>query len=703
LGREKPEAMNIGTKWFLLYLFSMLCRIGEAQTGDMPDFRSAQLEDQAEKKDAEPEDDDYEMDLEQYGKHPLNLNATDEETLTRLHLLNALQISNFFSYRKLLGPLLSIHELQAVPGWDLETIRRLIPYIMIGRDESVYSALRERWKGGDATYLVRAAQVLEKSRGFEEPATPGAAHYLGSPQKIFIRYTYNYKQLLAFGFTGDKDAGEPFFSGAQRYGFDFYSFHFFLQQRGILRALAVGDFTVNLGQGLMQWQTISFTKSSQALAIKREASCLRPYHSAGEFNFHRGLGLSLQKGKWQSTLFISDQKISTSLDADTVGREDLFTSFQNSGYHRTATENADRDNSEQFSLGGNLRYSEKRFLLGINVIHFHFSRPFQKRDEPYNLYSLKGRRLTDYGLDYNFTTGNLHLFGEFALDQWMHPALVQGALISLAENMDMSFLYRNISPAYQSLYSDAFTENSVPNNEKGLYTGVSCRLLPGLKADMYFDLYISPWLKYRVDGPSGGRDIFFQLVWQPGKSYRLVTLYKNEMKTENGPLPNNGIHQLIVPVKQRWRIESGYAISRQMNVNCRMEFLWIDSRGTATQKGYMGAAGFDFKKPGYSGSIGVVLFETDSYDSRLYAYEPDLLYNFSLPMYYGKGSHYYINLHHDFSRLIPHAGKHFHLSGWIKWDQTFYPGYASIGSGLDQITGNRKSELKLQLLIAWQQ
>jgi hypothetical protein len=703
LGREKPKAMRISKKWFPVFLLILLCRKGDAQTGDMPDFRAGQLEDQAEKKDAEPEDDDYEMDLEQYAKHPLNLNATEEESLIRLHLLNALQIRNFISYRKLLGPLLSMHELQAVPGWDLETIRRLLPYIMIGRDESVYSALRERLKGGDAAFLMRAAQVLEKSKGFEKPILPGASYYLGSPQKIFVRYTYNYKQLLAFGFTGEKDAGEPFFRGAQRYGFDFYSFHFFLQQRGIIKALAMGDFTVNLGQGLIQWQTISFTKSSQALAIKREASCLRPYHAAGEFNFHRGLGVSLQKGKWQSTLFISAQKISTNLDADTAGREDLFSSFQNSGYHRTAAEIADRNNSEQFSSGGNLRYSGKRFLLGFNLIHFHFSRPFQKRDEPYNLYSLKGKRLTDLSLDYNYTTGNLHLFGEFAVDQWLHPAWVQGALISLAENLDMSFLYRNISTAYQSLYSDAFTENSVPNNEKGLYAGVAFRPFPGLQTDMYVDVFTFPWLKYRVDGPSGGRDIFFQLAWQPNKSWRLVSLYKNEMKSGNGSAPSVGSHELVVPVKQRWRIESDCTMSRLLGFHCRMEFLWIDANGTATRHGYMGTAGFNFKKSGYSGSIGAAVFETDDYDTRLYAYEPDLRYNFSLPVYYGKGSHYYINLHRDFSRLIPHADKHFHLSGWIKWDQTFYPGYTSIGSGLDQIPGNRKSELKLQLLIAWQQ
>jgi hypothetical protein len=487
--------MIIRKNSLVAFLFLVYFMKGNAQSADLPEYRTGQLEAMTEKKDAEAEDDSYEMDLEQFSKHPLNLNTAAEEELIQLHMPDVLQVRNFIAYRKLLGPLLSIHELQAVPGWDIETIRKLLPYVMIGRDESVYSALRERWRGGDAAFLIRAGQVLEKSKGFEKPADPGVSHYEGSALKIFIRYTYNYKQLLAYGFTGEKDAGEPFFRGAQRYGFDFYSFHFFLQQRGVIRALAIGDFTVNLGQGLIQWQTIAFTKSSEPLAVKREAPCLRPYHSAGEFNYHRGLGISLQKGKWQTSLFISSQRISTNLEPDTAGREDLFSSFQNSGYHRTPAEIADRNNSSQFSAGGNIRYTDNRFLFGFNWIHFHFSRPFQKREAPYNLYSLKGNRLTDYSLDYSYTRGNLHLFGEFATDQWRHMAFVQGALVSLGENLDLSFLYRNISPAFQSLYSDAFTENTVPGNEKGLYAGFTFRPAAGLQVNIYYDVFVFPWLK----------------------------------------------------------------------------------------------------------------------------------------------------------------------------------------------------------------
>jgi hypothetical protein len=105
--------------------------------------------------------------------------------------------------------------------------------------------------------------------------------------------------------VADKDAGEQFFKGAQKYGFDFYSFHLFARKLGSIQALALGDFTVNMGQGLIQWQSLAFRKSVDILGIKRQSPVLRPYNSAGEFSFHRGAGITWQKGKIEATGFIS--------------------------------------------------------------------------------------------------------------------------------------------------------------------------------------------------------------------------------------------------------------------------------------------------------------------------------------------------------------------------------------------------------------
>ena len=257
------------------------------------------------------------------------------------------------------------------------------------------------------------------------------------------------------------------------------------------------------------------------------------------------------------------------------------------------------------------------------------------------------------------------------MDQWRHLALIQGALISLSDNVSMSFLYRNISAAYQSLYSDAFTENTVPNNEKGFYSGISIRPVAGLQLDMYYDIFMFPWLKYQVDAPSAGRDFLFQAAYQPYKYWKLNVLYKNEIKTGNARMSNSATHGLVSPVKQRCRIETDYNISRALSFNSRMEFLWISLNGLPTRHGYLGMTGFSYRKSGFSMSTAAVVFDTDDYDTRIYAYEPDLLYHFSLPSFYGRGIHYYINIHQDFSRLMGRGPRHFRIVRLVKMGTDF--------------------------------
>jgi hypothetical protein len=84
------------------------------------------------------------------------------------------------------------------------------------------------------------------------------------------------------------------------------------------------------------------------------------------------------------------------------------------------------------------------------------------------------------------------------------------------------------------------------------------------------------------------------------------------------------------------------------------------------------------------------LFETDSYYSRIYAYENDVLYAFSIPAYNGRGSRFYISAKYHIARGIDF---------WLRYAQTFYSDRNEIGSSKEQINGNTKSEIKAQLRL----
>jgi len=120
-----------------------------------------------------------------------------------------------------------------------------------------------------------------------------------------------------------------------------------------------------------------------------------------------------------------------------------------------------------------------------------------------------------------------------------------------------------------------------------------------------------------------------------------------------------------------------------------VEISWYDGTNTNGQNGFLSF--FDFVcKPllkKYSGNIRLQYFESNDYNSGIYAYENDVLYSFSIPVFFDKGYRYYINLNYDLKR---------NLSVWLRWSQTIYRDKNSIGSGSDEIPKNHRSEIEVE-------
>ena len=680
-------------QYFLVYFiftvapFCLLAQFPEVPPGAI----EQQLEAVTEiNNDNETEDDSFLQQLQQFLKYPVNLNTADATLLKELVILSPVQIQNFISYRNLFGKFISIYELQAVPGWDIRMIQRLRPYVSIAYSQSLTTSFRERMKGGINEILIRASQVLEKSKGYKTDAGSGNNFYLGSPQKLFVRYKYQFKNLLQFGVVGERDAGEEFFKGNQKQGFDFYSAHLFARNIGIIKSLAVGDFSVNLGQGLTQWQNLAFKKGPDVTNIKRQLSVLRPYNSAGEINFHRGVGITLSKNNWETTVFTSYKKVDANFVVDTLNNEDYISSLQTSGLHRTQNEVEDKGSQQQLAVGGNLSYTNSHLHVGINAIKYHFKFPVNKAAEPYNLYSLSGKNLGNYSIDYSYTFKNLHFFGEAAATNHFNNAFINGLIISLDAKIDMSLLYRNISHQYQSLYTNAFTENTYPTNEKGVYSGISIRPNDSWHIDAYVDFYKFPWLKYLVDAPSVGADYLAQATYRPNKQLEMYIRYRSETKSKNFNSDILPLSFVINKPRKNVRLQVSYRINSYITLRNRVDIVWFDKSGGDAQNGFLSYADIIYKPmlKKYSGNFRLQYFETDGYDSRMYAYENDVLYSYSIPVFYDKGFRYYVNFNYDINNKI---------TIWLRWAQTVYKDKTTIGSGLDEIMGNKKSELKMQV------
>lgn len=648
-----------------------------------------QLENLVDASEQETEDDTYLQQMERFSKHPLNINEADEEELNLLGLMSIAQIANFIRYRQMLGKLVSVYELQAVPGWDPVLIRKLFPFITITGSASVTTMLVNRFRGGSHTLLLRASRVIEPQRGFDAGGT--GTRYNGSPLRIFARYKYLYKNLLQFGWTGDKDAGEQFFRGKQRLGFDFNSVHLFARKIGVIDALALGDFTVNLGQGLIQWQSLAFGKSGETIAVKRQSPVLKPYNAAGEYNFYRGVGITIRKRSVEYTLFASIRKLSANKDEDSAGA--FVSSIITSGYHRTNAELADKGILKQVVTGATFRFRKKGLLIGLNAIRHSFSLPIQKRDELYNLFALNGKKWANASGDYAFTVQNFHLFGEAAIDRDLNTAFIQGCMISADPKVDIAIVLRSIQKGYQAMNASAFTENSSPSNERGCYIGFSIRPVYGWTLDVFADFYQFPWLKYLIDAPSYGKDFLMQLTYTPSKQVELQGRggYSSRLREAL----RSGAIDYLNPVHRTYsQLLLNYTLSKDFSLRSRMQLLWL--HGEAVETGFslcMDAIYKPFSKP-YAISARLQFFETDGYDSRLYGFENDIPYSYSIPAVFGKGFRYYIVAQLKVLKKIAVS---------CRWARTIYREQNEIGSGLDLIGGNKKSEMKIQCMYTFKQ
>ena len=253
-------------------------------------------------------------------------------------------------------------------------------------------------------------------------------------------------------------------------------------------------------------------------------------------------------------------------------------------------------------------------------MRYWFSLPVQKREEPYNLFSFRGDRSLIYSFHYEHTFRNLHLFGELAADHSMNKALINGMLLSMHRRLDLSILVRHIEPGFQPFNASAFTEGSQPTNESGIFIGIGCQPFPRFKMDAYADVFRFPWLRFRADAPSGGKEYQVQLAWQPRKTLELSTRFRARVTNTNNNDSEVPVHFLIPVCKTNWRAQVSWQPTPGWQLTQRMELVWYAAESEdEREQGYLLFADIRYKPPMRPWSLSgrLQLFETDGFNSGL--------------------------------------------------------------------------------------
>ncbi|GAB3925736.1 ComEA family DNA-binding protein [Larkinella terrae] len=631
--------------------------------------------------------------LYQLYANPLDLNTATRDELSATYLLTERQLNSLFNYRTTFGNFLSIYELQAVPDFDLPTIRRLLPFVTVDSQNRTLSVRNPT----DHYLILRVERVLEQQKGFtagepDKNSNP-ARRYDGSRQQWYVRYRYSRPRDFSFGLTLEQDPGEPlrWKPGSYQYGIDYISFHAQIQNRGRWRNVLLGDYQLQIGQGLVLASGFSLGKGTETVAgVRRPSLGGRPYSSLSEYGFLRGLTATYSVSKnWDMTLLASRNRRDGNVVIDTENQEDKISSLQTSGLHRTAAELADRASLLEQNLGLHLLYhTGQRLQLGATVLHTVFDKTLQKRDLPYNRYEFTGKQNTVMGLHGNYVWQNVNFFGEAARSSSGGIGAVGGAVASLTKRLDAAFLGRYYARNFHSFYANAFGENTRNSNERGIYTGLRYVIYRKLTLGTFVDYYRFPWWKYLVDKPSQGYDYLLQATYSPTKKWSVYGIYHEEHKEKNLPTALSKIKETVKTVRKNYALNAEYNPSRVWSFRTRIQWGGFRYTGFSSSRGVaiVQDATADFGRLSLSGRL--AWFSTADYDSRQYVYERDVLSAFSIPAYANKGIRNYLLIQYNLNK---------HLDVWLRWSRTDFRKQETVGSDLDEIAKPHKSEVKVQV------
>lgn len=656
------------------------------------------IEELAQNSDEEPDFTEITEKLESFIETPINLNQTTVEQLEELRFLTDFQILSLTDYVNKYGSLKTIYELQLIDGFNNLVIKKLLPFVTINNVDTpdkleLYKAL----KYGKNEIFTRVSAIIEQAAGYK-PVSDSVynlnpnKYYPGNRARIFTRYKFNYKNQIQMGITAEKDPGEQFFKGAQKQGFDFYSAHLQINNPGIIKTINIGDYLATFGQGLVMSGGLGMGKSALVLDIRKKNHGLRRYSSADENNFLRGAGLTFGFKKLSFTTFASYNYVDAVISAaDTTNNlPERFSSLQLSGLHATPNQTAYKNTLKIALAGSNITVNHKNLKIGATALAYKYNIQQIKSNSPADIYSFNGTNNTNFGVNFLYYYKGIHIFGEGAISQNKGKAMLAGALFKLNSQISTALLYRNYARNYQAAFANGFGDAGNTQNENGIYFGTEIYPIKNWKISGYYDMFTFPWIKQQTTSPANGYDYLLQADYSANRNtfmYWRIKSKKKQEKTQTNNLPD--IQNMLDKRTLNLRYNISYSINNQWRFQNRVEFANYNNGQTKSEQGIMVFQDISYNSQKYPVSVSarLAIYNTDTYNSRIYTFENDVLNAYSVPALYGRGTRVY---------LLANFEPVKNITCWLRFSQSYFADKTTIGSGLDIIDGQTKSELKFQ-------
>ncbi|MBR1668060.1 MAG: helix-hairpin-helix domain-containing protein [Bacteroidaceae bacterium] len=628
--------------------------------------------------------------------NPLDINEVRKEDLEVLPFLNEEQIEGIVRYVEKNRPVQSLGELMFVKelgkrgrellrlfvevkegaSWhdDIRNMGKLLKY---GRNEAVWRTDVPFYR--KAGYEDVAAKVLEKS--------PNKV-YRGDRFHHAFRYAFSSKNHLLAGLNMEKDAGER--------GVDYVSGYVQVKDMGVVKNAIVGNYRLSFGKGLAVNTSAKFGKMMMFSSMDRMDVGIRKHSSTSEYGYFTGGAATLRFGQVEVSAFGSYRKNDGTYNNDSTGMSSLKTD----GLHRTQLEHSKKGNLGTTDFGGNIHWENHDLRLSATAVATHLSVPLAPKHDTtssiYRLYNAHGQDFFVGSLAYAYRYRSLSFSGETAMSNNEHQngtATLNSLRWRVNGDNVLTLVGRYYGAKFVSLNGKAFGENSAVQNEEGVFLSWTTKSMRNTVVEAYVDAMYFPWLKYQVSGSSYGYEGMLQTTYSPNRRWSLLARYRIKSKQQDFAYSTGEETYKTLRYRnhQNLKLQLNCTLSSFVSLRTSVTGTLISFGDNPNEKGF--AIGENLRWQNLKNKcridLGITYFNTDSYDARVYQYEPSLLYSFASTSYYYQG------IRATLLASIPIVKQSLFINA--KLGMTKYFDRESIGTGLEMINADHREDLQVQV------
>ena len=358
-----------------------------------------------------------------------------------------------------------------------------------------------------------------------------------------------------------------------------------LKDIGPMKTIVAGNYQASFGYGLVVGSPFKRGKTAYIQSTTKTDEGLKKFGSVGDsYDYFHGVGATAKVSHW----------------ADVSAWYSLCEEKEDEWHH---------------VVGVNATGRWKRLKVGVTAVE----NIYQPTPDP----SLKGREVINtqavMGVNVRWNMGKVDLWGEVATNQGATWGIagIAGVRYTPISNVNLLGIYRYYSADYDNIYANALCSWSHIRDEHGGYLGIEYNRLKDWQLSAFGDVWKT------------GFETMAQADFVPQKDYRMHTRFRVKRKDEKDTY------------SLRWNIVYTFG---QWQMKTQADGNMVHAKGAWTY-GWSVLQDVEYR----FADVPIVLqlraqaFDAREWNNRVYIYENDVLYAYSIPFVYGLGGRFWLN------------------------------------------------------------